>query len=441
MASTSTLETKLAQKIKKHRAKIGVIGLGYVGLPLAVEFAKNGFDVVGVDVNKAKVSALKKGVSESADISTKTVKRLLSSHRLSIASAHDGLASCDAVFICVPTPLNKSKDPDLSFVLRATLSARKQLKKGQLIVLESTISPGTTEEVILPELTKGNYRVGLDFFLAFSPERIDPGNVEFPLRKIPKVVGGMTNSCTRIASLLYGQIISDVVPVSSPRVAEMTKLLENTFRIVNIGLMNELLPVAHRLGVNLWEAIDAAKTKPFGYMPFYPGPGIGGHCIGIDPLYLSWKAKLVGAELRFVELASRVNAWMPNYVTRRIIYLLNQDQKPIRKSKILVLGVSYKKDIGDVRESPALEVIEELQQLGAQIQYHDPFVKRLDLDQGTLRSRTLTAAFLRQQDLVILLTAHSSVKYSVVVQHARRVLDTRNALQSIKKHRNKITLL
>src|SRR3989338_4374126 len=318
---------------------------------------------------------------------------------------------------------------------------RENMKKTQLVILESTTYPGTTEEMILPEISQNRLKAGKNFFLCFSPERIDPGNRDYPLRKIPKVVGGMTPACSRLGRMLYGQIIQQVMEVSSPRVAEMAKLLENTFRIVNIGLINELAIVSQKLGINIWESIDAAKTKPFGFMPFYPGPGIGGHCIGIDPLYLSWKAKLEGSEIRFVELASRISSDMPGYVVKRAAYALNQRGKALSRSKILVLGVAYKKNIGDMRESPALDIIEELHELGATVSYHDPFVKRLEVDGIRMSSSPIGEEALKSYDMVIVVTDHSSVDYPKVVRNARLLLDTRNCLKKFPAAKNKIILL
>lgn len=441
MAISGSVEKKLAQKISRREAKIAVVGLGYVGLPLAIEFCSAGFQVYGLDVNRAKIASLRRGRSNVEDVDSKTLSQVIQAKKLRVTENSAVLSKCDCVIICVPTPLNKVKEPDISYVLDAAIAVRQSIHRGQLIILESTIYPGTTEEIVQPEITNKGLRIGRDFFLSFSPERIDPGNRNHPLRKIPKVVGGVTKACTRLTTALYRTIVQQVVPVSSPRVAEMTKLLENTFRIVNIGLMNELVPVAHRLNLNLWEAIDAAKTKPFGFMPFYPGPGIGGHCIGIDPLYLSWKAKLVGSELRFVELASRINAWMPAHVVRRMVDTLNANRKAIKGSKILLLGASYKKNVGDTRESPTLEIIQELDRLGATVCYHDPHVRKLRIDSGVYRSSPLTAQSLSRYDLVALLTDHDSVNYHLVAQKSKRILDTRNALQRFKKYKSKIVLL
>lgn len=432
---------ELESKIAKRKAVVCVIGIGYVGLPLATEFAEAGFQVYGLDLDKRKIEAINKGISYIQDVESHLVQRLVAAKKLKATSDPSCLALADCIIICVPTPLNKLKEPDISFVLSAARMIRENMKKPQLVILESTTYPGTTEEMILPELSKSRLKEGDDFFLCFSPERIDPGNRDFPLRKIPKVVGGITPACTRLGRMLYSQIIQQVMEVSSPRVAEMAKLLENTFRIVNIGLINELAIVSQKLGINIWESIDAAKTKPFGFMPFYPGPGIGGHCIGIDPLYLSWKAKLEGSEIRFVELASRISSDMPGYVVKRAAYALNQRGKALSRSKILVLGVAYKKNIGDMRESPALDIIEELHELGAKVCYHDPFVKRLGVDGIHMSSSPISEKPLKSYDMVIVVTDHSSVDYQKVVRNARLLLDTRNCLKKFTAAKNKIILL
>lgn len=418
---------QLAKKISTRRAKIAVIGLGYVGLPLVVAFVKKGFSVLGVDLNESRVGTLRRGKSYIEDIPAEDIRQGLRQGRLSVASDAELLGSVDAVIICVPTPLNRVKDPDLSFILSATESVGKHLKKGQLIILESTTYPGTTEEIVLPALERSGMKVGRDFFLCFSPERIDPGNKKFPLVKITKVVGGITPRCTEMGLKLYGSVMDRVIPVSSARTAEMAKLLENTFRIVNIGLVNELAQVADKLGVNIWEAVQAASTKPFGYMPFYPGPGIGGHCIGVDPLYLSWKARMQGVDLHFIELARRINAQMPRFVVERAAQILNAHaKKAVSGSKILILGVAYKRDVSDTRESPAFEIIHELRHLGAQVAYHDPHVPGVKNEEFELRSEPLTRANLRSKDLVIVTTDHSRLNYRLVAREARLVFDTRN---------------
>lgn len=411
---------------------MAIIGLGYVGLPLAVEFGKAGFHVIGIDVNAEKVKQISKGKSYIQDVPTDEVRELVKSGHLKASTNFERLKRADAIIVCVPTPLNRVKEPDISYIMEASQQIAKYLKRGQLIVLESTTYPGTTDEVILPMLQKKNFRAGREFYLCFSPERIDPGNKKFPVATIPKVVGGITANCTKAGALLYGQIFFTVVPVSSSRTAEMAKLLENTFRIVNIGLMNELATVAGALHVDIWEAIDAAKTKPFGYMPFYPGPGVGGHCIGIDPIYLSWKAKAHGADIRFIELAREVNTNMPHYVVERALKQLSLQKKAIHEASILILGITYKKDIDDTRESPSFEVLERLNELGAQISYHDPFVPSFKLNQHLFKSRPLTKKEIQKHDLVLILTDHTAFDYVQIFKDARLILDTRNAMKQFK---------
>ncbi len=430
------IKNALLRKIKSKKAKVAVVGLGYVGLPLVCEFAARGFSAVGIDVDPEKIRDIRKGKSYIGDVDSKGLARLVKSGKLSAESDFDVAAEADAVIICVPTPLNRSKDPDISYILAVTEQIEKRIRPGQLVVLESTTYPGTTEEVILPALVKSGLVCGRDFFLCFSPERVDPGNPHFKTRDIPKVVGGITPACTEVGKALYAQIIRQVFPVSTSRTAEMTKLLENTFRIVNIGLINELARAAESLGVNIWEAVEAAKTKPFGYMPFYPGPGIGGHCIGIDPLYLSWKARLHGEELHFIELARRMNAEMPHYVVTQAVYALNQKLgKAVSRSKILILGVSYKKDVSDVRESPALDILHELKELGAQVAYHDPHVPELSEGLVRMKSLPLTDAVLRRHDLVLLATNHTAFNRSRIVKKSRLIYDTRNFFQGIRSQK------
>lgn len=425
-------EGQLAKKIKSRKAKIAIIGLGYVGLPLAYAFAARGFRVVGIDRDPKKVKMIGRGKSYIEDISSESLRRVVRAGRLRAVDDYEVLASVDVVIVCVPTPLNRFKDPDISYIVAATDEIQKHIHPGQLVILESTTYPGTTEEVILPSLEKRDLQVGRDFFLCFSPERVDPGNKEFGTQNIPKVVGGVTPACTRMGAQLYTEI-TKVVPVSSSRTAEMTKLLENTFRIVNIGLINELARAADKLKVNIWEAIHAAKTKPFGFMPFYPGPGIGGHCIGVDPIYLSWKARLHGTDLHFIELARRVNSEMPSYIVSQAVYALNSHLgKAISRSRVLVLGVAYKKDVSDIRESPALDILEKLHQLKAKVSYYDPYVPQLAEGDLCLKSQPLTPQNLRRQDLVILATDHSKVPYGKVVRFSRLVYDTRNALRHFK---------
>lgn len=418
----------LKKSLKSKKAKIAVVGLGYVGLPLAHAFAEKGLSVTGVDVDSGRVKSILSGKSYIADLSSSDLKKRVKSKKLTASTDFDVLGKADAVIVCVPTPLNRFKDPDISFIVSVTEAIARRLRKGQLIVLESTTYPGTTEEIILPALAKSGFKAGRDFFLCFSPERIDPANPNFKTQNIPKVVGGVTRECTELGALLYAHITPKVVRVSSPRTAEMAKLLENTFRIVNIGLINELAIAAKNLKVNIWEVIEAAKTKPFGFMPFYPGPGVGGHCIGVDPIYLSWKARSLGSELNFIELARRINTEMPHHVVSQSVYALNQyAHKAISRSKVLLLGVTYKKDVADIRESPALDILLQLNQLGAQVSFHDPFVPSMSHENLDLISKPLTPAVLREYDLVILTTDHTSFKYSVILKHSRLIYDTRNA--------------
>ncbi|MDP6685529.1 MAG: nucleotide sugar dehydrogenase, partial [Candidatus Omnitrophota bacterium] len=370
----------LKSKITDKKAHIGIIGLGYVGLPLAVEFAKAGFHVTGIDIDKSRVSKIQKGISYILDVPSEDIKELVSSKKLNATHDKCVLNKTDVIIICVPTPLRKTKEPDISFILSATEDIAANLRKGQLIILESTTYPGTTEEVILSKLSADSLRVGKDFSLAFSPERVDPGNLKYKTKDIPKVVGGVTNGCTDLAKSLYSQIIKEVVAVSSPRSAEMVKLLENTFRAVNIGLINELALMCDKMDLDIWEIIDAAKTKPFGFMPFYPGPGLGGHCLPCDPLYLSWKARSHGFETRLIELAAEINLSMPHFVVDKVTSALNEHKKALKGSRVLVIGVTYKKDVNDMRESPALAIINSLNEKEAKVQYHDPLVTNFAVD-------------------------------------------------------------
>lgn len=418
---------RLLVKIHSRKAVISILGLGYVGLPLALAFIKEGFRVIGIDLDEERVAKICEGESYIEDVPSTQVREAVRKHRLSAVKNYRQLAEADAVIICVPTPLNRARDPDLSYILSATEAIGKHLRSGQLVILESTTYPGTTEEIVLPALKRSGLRVGRDFFLCFSPERIDPGNKEFPLRKIPKVVGGVTPECTQLGAALYGQVIEKVLPVSSSKTAEMAKLLENTFRIVNIGLINELAQVANKLGIDIWEAVEAASTKPFGYMPFYPGPGIGGHCIGVDPLYLSWKARLHGVDIHFIELARRINAEMPRFIIEQAVYTLNaRARKAVSGSRILLLGVSYKANVGDTRESPAFEILHGLEELGAKVSYHDPYVGAIKNEKFDIASVPLTARTLKSQDLVIVTTDHVNIDYGFVARHAKLVFDTRN---------------
>ncbi len=427
----SHLAHQLINKIKSKQARLGIIGLGYVGLPWAVEFAQRGFQVWGIEINEEKVAQINQGVSYIPDVPAEQLTAVVKSGHLQATADFSCIKQLDSINICVPTPLRKTKDPDISHIVAAATQIAQYLHPGQLIVLESTSYPGTTEELVLPILKQSCLEVGKDFFLAFSPERVDPGNKVHTPQNVPKVVGGVTPQCTQIASTLYEQSIDKVVTVSSPKVAEMAKLLENIFRIVNIGLVNEIALMSNKLGIDVWEVIEAAGSKPFGFMPFYPGPGLGGHCIPVDPFYLSWKARSLGFEARFIELAGQINGRMPYYVVSLIADALNKKGKSINNSRILILGVAYKKDINDVRESPALDVIEILQGKGAHISYSDPHVPSLDSEaiQDQFSSHPLTPQLLRQADCVVILTAHSCFDYPLIAKESRLIIDTRNALK------------
>lgn len=418
----------LLDKINTRTAKIGVVGLGYVGLPLAVEFAEAGFDVVGVDVAEKKVDIINSGKSYIPDIPTDRLAPVVASGKLTATTSYSDIADADAISICVPTPLRKTKDPDMSYIMQAVEAIAPICHEHMLIVLESTTYPGTTREVIVPMLLQNGFEIGVNIFVAFSPERIDPGNKIYTVRNTPKVVGGVTNDCSEIMSALYGTIIETIIPVSSPTSAEMVKLLENTFRAVNIGLVNEMALICDRLGVDVWEVIEAAASKPFGFMAFYPGPGLGGHCIPVDPHYLSWKLKTLNYTARFIELASEVNTSMPLYVVDKVSDALNDDCKPVRGSSILVLGVAYKRDIDDVRESPAVDVITLLINKGANVIYHDPFVSDLQLGDGSqLTTQLYSRSLLSQVDAVVITTDHSAYDWQEIVDHSTLIVDTRNA--------------
>lgn len=426
------------ENIQSQKAPIGVIGLGYVGLPLALAFAKKGFTVSGFDVDPNKVACLQIGQSYIGDVASAEIAPLIQSKKFSATTSFDRLHEMDAIIICVPTPLRKSREPDLSFVLAAGLEIQKRLRKGQLIVLESTTYPGTTEELILPLLEKRNLKVGQDFCLAFSPERIDPGNKVYQIHNTPKIVGGVTTNCLELAAALYHQVVEQVIPVSSPRVAELVKLLENTFRAVNIALVNEMAIICHKLGVETGEVIRAAASKPFGFMPFMPGPGLGGHCIPVDPQYLSWKLKTLKYHPRFIQLADEINMAMPAYVVSRVASALNGRGKSIKGADILVMGVSYKKDVGDIRESPALEVIEELIKMGADVSYHDPFVSEIQINDHKLFSTTPAFA---KRDCVVILTDHSGFDYEKMVLESSLLFDARNATYPLNAPKEKIVRL
>jgi len=420
----------LKDKIRNRQARIGIIGLGYVGLPLAVEFAKAGFEVTGFDVDVSKVAAINKGHSYIGDVSSKDVAAASKAGKLSATTDMARLHDMDAIDICVPTPLRKTRDPDLSYVVLAVDAVRAQLRAGQLVILESTTYPGTTDEVVQPALEESGLKAGKDFFLAFSPERVDPGNETHTTRTIPKVVGGVNDVSTALAADLYGSIIKTIVPVSSTHVAEMVKLLENTFRAVNIGLVNEIALMSHRMNIDVWEVIEAASTKPFGFMPFYPGPGLGGHCIPIDPFYLSWKARQNGFECRFIELAGHINGSMPAFVVERVGEALNSQKKAINGSRIHVFGVAYKKDVSDIRESPALDVIELLHRRGALLSYTDPHVPALDHGGLSLTSIPEREAA-KGIDCAVICTNHAVFEYAEMPKRFPLIVDTRNALKGI----------
>jgi UDP-N-acetyl-D-glucosamine dehydrogenase len=428
-----SIKQQLLDRLHQRTAHVGVVGMGYVGLPLAVEFAEAGFHVTGLDVNAAKVEQLNRGESYIPDIPSERVQALVANQKLRATTAYDDLRQADAISICVPTPLRQTKDPDMSYIIEAADAIAAISHEGMLIVLESTTYPGTTEEIILPRLLSNGFTVGENVFLAFSPERIDPGNKHFTVRNTPKVVGGVTPECSEVARALYNAAIDTIVPVSSPTTAEMVKLLENTFRAVNIGLVNEMALMCDKLGIDVWEVIEAAASKPFGFMPFYPGPGLGGHCIPVDPHYLSWKLKTLNYNARFIELASDVNTSMPLYVVNKVADALNDDCKAVRGSHIVVLGAAYKPDVDDVRESPALDVISLLHNKGAHVSYHDPYVPELRLeDTATMQSAAYSDALLDAADCVVIVTNHSSYDWQHVLDHSTLIVDTRHAMRNLK---------
>ncbi len=437
----STWKEQLKNKIDDRTARVHVIGLGYVGLSLAVELAKAGFAVRGIDIDLERVAQLNRGQSYLVDVATETLAPLVAQGRLSGTTAFDEAGQADALIICVPTPLRKSKEPDISFIVASLESLLPHLHQGQLLVLESTTFPGTTEEVVQPRLESVGLVVGADVFLAFSPERVDPGNRKFTTANIPKVVGGVTRSCTELAATLYRHVTTSVFEASSPRVAETAKLLENTFRSVNIALANELAFACRKIGVDPWEVIEAAATKPFGFMPFYPGPGIGGHCIPVDPLYLSWKVRLTGYEAQFIALADQINRAMPEHVVHLVADALNDHGRAVRGASILVLGVTYKADVNDIRESPALEIVELLARRGAQVSYADPFTPQLTMDGLKLSAVEPSAEALAAADCVLILTSHSSFDYGMIARQASLVVDTRNAMKQFRDARAAIVTL
>lgn len=422
----------LLEKIAAREARVGVVGLGYVGLPLAVAFGEAGFSVTGLETDPGRVAEVQAGRSYIPDVPSERLAPLVQGGRLRATGDYAAVRDLDALSICVPTPLSKTRDPDLSYIVAATEAIAAHGRAGQLIVLESTTYPGTTEEVVLPRLLRNGYRVGEDLFVAFSPERVDPGNPHYTIRNTPKVIAGATPTCLQVACALYGCIVERLVPVSSTRAAEMVKLLENTFRAVNIALVNEIALMCDRLGLDVWEVIDAAATKPFGFMPFYPGPGLGGHCVPVDPHYLSWKLRTLNYNARFIQLASEVNASMPEHVARKVASALNDEGKPVKGARVLLLGVAYKRDVRDTRESPALDILRLLRAWGAEVQYHDPYVPSLSLDGESLSCTPLTPAVLAAADAVVVVTDHSAYDWDEVLAHARLVVDTRNATRGRK---------
>ncbi|MBE0712860.1 MAG: nucleotide sugar dehydrogenase [Candidatus Aminicenantes bacterium] len=434
----NTEALKLLKKIESKEARVGVIGLGYVGLPLVKTFLQKGFRVTGFDIDQKKVDMLNRGRSYIRHISAAELKDFLGRKKFKAMADFRGLRDVDAILICVPTPLDGHGSPDLSYVLNSTITVAEHIRKGQLVILESTTYPGTTDEEMLPILEASGLQGGRDFFLAFSPEREDPGNKNFSTATTPKVVGGLTSDCLRVAKALYDQIIVQTVPVSSTKAAESTKLLENIFRSVNIALVNELKMIFDRMGIDVWEVIRAASSKPFGFMPFYPGPGLGGHCIPIDPFYLTWKAKEVDYQTKFIELAGEINTFMPYYVREKTVDALNDRGKSIKGAKVLVLGLAYKKDIDDSRESPSLKIISLFQEKGAKVSYNDPFIPKLaghrEYPGMELLSVPLTPAVLRKSDAVIISTDHSAYDYDGIVKHAPLVIDTRNAIKRRRKN-------
>jgi UDP-N-acetyl-D-glucosamine dehydrogenase len=427
----NTIKANLIDKLQRRAARVSVLGLGYVGLPLATVFAEAGFTVVGIDPDQRKVDSLNRGESYILDVSTEQVARLVKAGRLKATADFSAIREADAISICVPTPLRKTGDPDLSYIISANEQLAHYVHPGMVVVLESTTYPGTTRELVLPRLIESSgLTVGQDFFVAFSPERVDPGREDWTTINTPKVLGGITPECRDVATAWYSQALQNVVPVSSAEVAEMAKLLENTFRMVNIGMVNEMAIMCDRLGVDVWEVIDAAATKPFGFMKFSPGPGLGGHCIPIDPLYLSWKLRALNYTARFIELASEINTGMPRFVIAKVQDALNEFQKPLKGSKVLVLGAAYKPDIDDLRESPALDVIGLLRQKGAQVSYHDPYISHIKHDTWEMSSVSDLMGMVKSADCVVIVTHHKSYDYAAILQAAALIVDTRNALGS-----------
>lgn len=434
--------TQLREKIRAHTARVGVVGIGYVGLPLAVEKARVGYDVIGYDRNAARVGDVNRGHSFIRDVSADDLALVVATGKLVATTGFDDLVACDIIVICVPTPLTPNRDPDISYIRSVAGELAKRLRPTQLVCLESTTYPGTTEEVLLPTLATSGLVVGKDYFLAFSPERVDPGNKRYTTRNTSKVVGGMTPVCLELASLFYQQTIQSVVPVSSPRVAEMTKVFENTFRSVNIALVNELALLCDRMKISVWEVIEAAATKPFGLMRFNPGPGVGGHCIPLDPFYLAWKARQYDFRTRFIELAGEVNALMPYYVREKVFRALNERGIAMRNARILMIGVAYKRDIEDWRESPALKIMNIVEHDGAFVDYHDPYVARIRDEHGGIRqSVALTPQAVGDADCTLIITDHAGIDWEMIVEHSAIIVDTRNATKDVPSHRERIVLL
>ena len=432
---------ELEQRIESRDAQIGVIGLGYVGLPLAVEFAQAGFEVVGFDLDPQKVESIGRGESYIEDVPDDAITQVVQAGRLSATTDFNLLSRCDVVNVCVPTPLTKSKDPDVSHMARALEEITKRARSGQLVVVGSTTYPGTTHELFVPMLESSGLRVGEDIAVAFAPERIDPANQSFRVREVPKVVGGETPRCTLLAQRIFETVFDTVVPVSSTQSAEMVKLLENTFRAINIGLANEVSLMCHRLGLDVWEVIDAAATKPYGFMKFQPGPGLGGHCIPVDPTYLAWKMKSLNFPARFIELATEINGQMPAHVVERVAALLNEDRIAVNGARVLLLGVAYKADVGDMRESPAIDILRTLAERGAEISYHDPQVAELVVDGTSYKSSDLSDDLLQGADVAVILTDHDEVDYARVVARAARVFDTRNSTRRVTEGAEKVRKL
>lgn len=431
----------LRQKIQTKRAKIGIIGLGYVGLPLGVNFAKAGFFVLGIDTDTDRINKIKNKIPYILDVPAEDIMNVVRLKKFSPTTNFKRLKELDVIIICVPTPLKRKIQPDISYIMDAVRQISKNLRKGQLVILESTTYPGTTKEVILPMLEKEGFKHGRDFFLCFSPERLDPGNKNYPVNKIPKVIGGITKESAALAKLLYKNIINKVVVVSSAHVAEAVKLLENTFRLINIGLIDELAMMCHKMDIDIWEVIEAAKTKPFGFMPFYPGPGVGGHCIGTDPLYLYWKARRFGFKSHFIKLASDIINFMPCYVVERINKILTTGGIKLNKAKILILGVTYKKDVKDLRESPAVRVIDLLQKNDARVLYHDPYIPYLKINHINLKSVSLAKNLLKKTDCVVVITDHNNLDYNLIAKNSKLIFDTRNAFKNIKNIKGKVVRL